>query len=164
VRAGREPQNPRTGEDPPTPLAGGLSADSILIEQTYITERGRRRRRMVRVDLDEVRRGLEIPTAADRRDWQQTRELLEEMVGDTTFAIWLEPVELIAVDGDRKFVLTAPPATADWTSTRFGRVLAACASRVGREVRFAEEPERHAVVPDALRRPAFSTNQEEAAR
>jgi hypothetical protein len=163
ARAGREPQNPRTGEDPPTPLAGGLSPDSILIEQTYITERGRRRRRMVRVDLDEVHRGLEIPTASDRRDWQQTRELLGETVGESTFAIWLKPVELIAVDGDRRFVLAAPPATAGWVSNRFGRLLAACASRVGREVRFAEESERHAVGPDAMSRSALSTNQEEAA-
>jgi hypothetical protein len=35
-------------------LEWGLGADSILIEQTYITERGWRRRRIVRVDLDEV--------------------------------------------------------------------------------------------------------------
>ena len=164
ARAGREPQNPRTGEDPPTPLAGGLSPDGILIEQSYVTDRGRRRQRMVRVDLDEIRRGLEIPTAGDRRDWQQTRELLEATVGETTFAIWLAPVGLIAVDGDRRLVLAAPPATAGWVSSRFGRVLAACASRVGREVRFAEAPERHAVSGDEPSRSAFSTNQEEAAR
>jgi hypothetical protein len=115
-RAGREPQNPRTWKDPPTPFAGGSSTDSILVEQTFITERGRRRRRMVRVDRDEVRRGLEIPTAGNRREWQQIRELLEETVGESTLEIWLEPVELIAVDGDRKFVLAAPPATAGWTS------------------------------------------------
>ena len=93
---GREPQNPRIAEDLPTPLAGGLSPDSILIEQTYVIERGRRRRRRVRVDLDEVRRGLEIPTAADRCDWQQTRERLEATVGEGTFAIWLEPIVLAA--------------------------------------------------------------------
>jgi hypothetical protein len=163
ARAGREPQNPRTGEDPPTPLQGGHSHDSILIEQTYVTERGRRRRRMVRVDLDEVCRGLDIPTAADRRDWQQTREQLENTVGETTFAIWLAAVELIAVESNRTLVLAAPRETAGWTSNRFGRALAACASRVGREARFAEEPERHAVGADALRRSAFLTNHEEAA-
>ena len=118
---------------------------------------------MVRVDLDEVRRGLEIPTAADRRDWQQTRELLEETVGESTSAIWLEPVEVIAVDGDQKLILAAPSATAGWVSNRFGRVIAACASRGGCEVRFAEEPERHAVVPDAPSRSACSTNQRAAA-
>jgi hypothetical protein len=117
---------------------------------------------MVRVDLDEVRRGLEIPTAGDRRDWQQIRELLAGTVGESTFAIWLEPVELIAVDRDQKFVLAVPPATAGWTSKRFGRVLAACAARVGRELRFAEEPERHAFGADAPRSSMSSNNQEEA--
>ena len=162
ARAGREPQNPRTG-DPPNPPSGGSGPGSMIVEQTYITERGRRRRRLVRVDLDEVRRGLEIPTAADRGEWQRIRELLEERVGESTFAIWLEHIELIAVDRERMFVLAVPPATVGWTSKRFGRVLAACAARVGRQVRFAEEPERHAFGADALSRSTFSTNQEEAA-
>ncbi len=118
---------------------------------------------MVRVDLDEVGRGLEIPKAADRRDWQQTRELLKATVGESVFAIWLEPIELIAVDGDQNLVLVARSATAGCVSNRFGRVIAACASRGGREVRFAEEAERHDVVPDAPSRSAFSTNHEEAA-
>jgi hypothetical protein len=48
-------------------------------------------------------------------------------------------------------------------SNRFGRVIAACALRGGREVRFAEEPERHAVVLGAPSRSEFSTNHEEAA-
>jgi len=135
----------------------------MIIEETYITDRGRRRRRRVRVDLDGVHRGLRIPTAEDRRDWQHIREVLEDRVGESTFAIWLEPVELIAIDGDRRFVLAVPPATAGWTSERFGRVLAACASRVGRAVRFADEPERQAVGPDSRSRSTFSTNQKEAA-
>jgi hypothetical protein len=162
-RAGREPQNPRTGDPPGPPGGGHRRPGSVIVEQAYTTESGRRRRRMVRVELDEVRRGLEIPTAGDRHDWQQTRELLEETVGESTFAIWLEPVELIAVDGDRTFVLAASPAIAGWVRPRFGRALAVCASRVGREARFAEEPERHAVRPDPPSRSALSTNQEEAA-
>jgi len=135
----------------------------MIIEQTYITDRGRQRRRMVRVDLDDVRRGLGIPTAEDRGDWQRVRELLEDGVGESTFAIWLDPVELVAMDGDRMFVLAVPPATAGWTSEGFGRVLAACASQVGREVRFADEPERHAVRTSAPGSSTFSTNEKEAA-
>ena len=76
TRAGREPQNPGTPGGPPTPLAGGRPTRSMMIEQTYITDRGRRRRRMVAVDLDAVRRGLGIPTA-DRCDWQWIRDLLK---------------------------------------------------------------------------------------
>jgi len=145
ARAGMEPQNPRI-EDPPNPPGpGGSRPDSMLVEQIYVTERGRRRRRMVRVDLDAIRRGLETPTAADRREWQQVRELLEQTVGETMFAIWIEPTELIAVDGDRSLVVAVPPATASWTTKRFGRLMAKCADQVGRELRFASDPEVHAL-------------------
>lgn len=145
ARAGNEPQNPRTRKDPPSPPEGGSLPDSVTVEQSYVTDHGRRRRRLVRIDLDEVRRGLGIPTSADRGDWQQIRELLEETVGDSTFAIWLEPVELIAVDSECRLVLSVPSATASWTAKRFGRLLANCSARVGRELRLADEPERIAL-------------------
>jgi hypothetical protein len=145
ARAGTNAVNPGIQEDPPSPPDGGSGPRSMIVEQTYITERGRRGRRQVRVDLDEVRRGLGIPTSADRGDWQQIRELLEEAVGESTFAIWLEPAELIAVGGDRRLVVAVPAATASWTATRFGRLLTRCAERVGRELRFASEPEVHAL-------------------
>ena len=117
----------------------------MIVEQVYTTERGRRRRRQVRVDLDEVRRRLGMPSAADRRDWQRIRELLEAKVGESTFAIWLEPAELIAVDDERRLVVAVPAATASWTRDRFGWLLTSCAERVGRELRFASEPEVHAL-------------------
>ena len=60
------------------------------------------------------------------------------------FAIWLEPVELIAIDSDRRLVLAAPAPMADWTSTRFSRLIAAAASEVGCDIRFANQAERHA--------------------
>ncbi len=113
----------------------------MIVEQTYVTDRGRRRRRMVRVDLDEVRRGLGLANAQDRGDWQRIRELMGGTVGESSFAIWLEPVELIAVDGERRLVVAVPAARAAWTTERFGRVLAPCADRVGRELRFASDPE-----------------------
>jgi DnaA N-terminal domain len=113
----------------------------MIVEQVYITARGRRRRRQVRIDLDEVRRRLGMPTTADRRDWQQIRKLLQATVGEGTFAIWLEPAELIAVDGQRQLVVAVPAATSSWTAKRFGRLLARCADQVGRELRFASEPE-----------------------
>jgi hypothetical protein len=117
----------------------------MIVEQVYTTERGRRRRRQVRIDLDEVRRRLGMPSTADRRDWQQIRELLQATVGESTFAIWLEPAELIAVDDERRLVVAVPASTASWTRERFGRLLTRCAERVGRELRFASEPEVHAL-------------------
>jgi hypothetical protein len=117
----------------------------MIVEQVYTTERGRRRRRQVRIDLDEIRRRLGMPSTADRGDWQQIRELLEATVGESTFAIWLEPAELIAVDHERRLVIAVPAATASWTRERFGRLLTRCAERVGRDLRFASEPEVHAL-------------------
>jgi len=102
---------------------------------------------MVPVDLDAVRRGLAVPEAVERGDWQRIRELLEASVGESTFAIWLAPLALIAVEdeGERRLVVAAPAATASWTRERFGRLLASCADRVGRELRFATEPEIQAL-------------------
>jgi hypothetical protein len=117
----------------------------MIVEQVYTTERGRRRRRQVRIDLDEVRRRLGMPSTVDRGDWQQIRELLEATVGETTFAIWLEPAELIAVDDERRLVVSVPESTASWTRDRYGRLLTTCAERLGRELRFATEPEVHAL-------------------
>jgi len=163
ARAGREPQNPRNREDPPSPPAGGSSPDSMIIEQTYITDRGRQRRRMVRIDLEAIRRGLGMPTAEDRSDWRRIRELLEERVGESMFAVWLEPIGLIAINRDRLFVLVAPATTTAWTSKRFGPLLEGCAARVGRGVRFAEEPERHAFGVGSASGSMLSINQKEAA-
>jgi hypothetical protein len=117
----------------------------MIVEQVYTTERGRRRRRQVRIDLNEVRRRLGMPSTADRRDWRRIRELLEATVGESTFAIWLEPAELIAVDDERRLVVAVPASTASWTRERFGRLVTGCAERVGRELRFASEPEIHAL-------------------
>ena len=46
----------------------------------------------------------------------------------------------LAVDGDRSLVVAVPPATAAWTTERFGRLMAECADRVGHELRSAPDP------------------------
>jgi hypothetical protein len=69
---------------------------------------------------------------------------LLEAVGESQYEIWLEPLELLAVDRDGTLVLSAPAATASWLRTRFGRLIARCAESVGRELRLADEAERAA--------------------
>jgi hypothetical protein len=162
ARAGTEPLNLGT-RNPPNPPGGGSAARWAIIEESHVSDRGRRRRRPVRVDLDEIRRDLDLPNAEDLTAWQQIRSQLERRVGDDLFAIWLEPVQLIAIDGHQRLVLAAPAPTAEWTIKRFTRLIATTASEIRRDVRFANEAERCAF--DARTPPdPIQLNPKEAAR
>jgi hypothetical protein len=151
ARAGSEPLNPRTG-DPPTPLKGGGPADSVVIEQPFISDRRRKRRRMVPVDLDEVRRGLDPPGPDDRDDWERIREVVRDRLGEDMFEIWLGPLELIAVDAS-VLVIAAPAETVSWVRDRYGRLLSAGAESAGRALRLAAEAERLAFSSKQARGP-----------
>ena len=140
ARAGSEPLNPITG-DPPNPPEGGSPPEPVLIEQPFISDRGRKRRRRVRVDLADVRRRLDPPGPGDRDDWEGIRELVRDRLGEDMFAIWLGPLQLIAVEAS-VLVIAAPPETVGWVRDRYRRLLSATAERTGRELRFAEEAER----------------------
>jgi hypothetical protein len=146
ARGGREPQDPRTVH-PPSPPEGGSVADEIIVQETYVTKRGRKRRRSVTVDLWAVRERLKAAGTADRLIWDRIRALLLARVGESTFEIWLAPLELIAVDRDDSLVIDTPGATRDWVRTRFGRLLERCAADAGHAVRFAVELERLALEP-----------------
>jgi chromosomal replication initiator protein len=65
------------------------------------------------------------PTAA----WRELRAELRQAVGESTFEIWLDGLELVAIR-DGKLVIDAPAATRAWLAKRFGRVLESCARRV----------------------------------
>ena len=108
-----------------------------------MSDRGRKRRRRVRVDLADVRRRLDPPGPGDRDDWEGIRELVRDRLGEDMFAIWLGPLQLIAVEAS-VLVMAAPPETVDWVRDRYGRLLSATAERTGRDLRFAEEAERFA--------------------
>jgi hypothetical protein len=146
ARAGEEPQNPRNVH-PPQPPQGGSSGEQVLVEETYLTERGRRRRRPVAVDLAAVRERLRAAGQEDLAAWGQVRALLRDAVGESTFEIWLERFELIAVDLECALVVSAPAETTGWVVRRFGRVLDAAAQRAGCGLRVADEVERRAAEP-----------------
>lgn len=59
--------------------------------------------------------------------WSQVRSELRKAVTDSTFQLWLEPLEPRELV-DRTLVLTAPDEIRGWVSDRFGRVLQSCAA------------------------------------
>jgi chromosomal replication initiator protein len=61
--------------------------------------------------------------------WHDIRAELRHAVGDSTYDIWLAPLELKSLRGD-SLLLEAPPATQSWVAKRFGRVLESCARSV----------------------------------
>jgi hypothetical protein len=138
--------NPRTPEPltPPYPPNGGNRGEQVLVDEAFVTERGRRRSRRVPVDLAAVRSRLRAAGKAERAAWEHVRVCLREAVGESVFAIWLDALELIAVDGDGALVLSAPAETRAWVAARFARLLEAAGVRVGWGLRFASEAERMA--------------------
>jgi len=73
--------------------------------------------------------------------WGMIRAELRRIVGESTYEIWLAPIELRAWNGE-ELLLKAPSATQRWVSERFGPILERCASQTlgaGTRVTFADE-------------------------
>jgi hypothetical protein len=105
----------------------------------------------VGIDLDEVRRELQTLGVAERRDWEQIRKRLRDLVGESTFEIWLERLELIAIDRAGGLVVAGPIEITAWVKSRFGPTLSESAGLLDRKVRLADESERTAVGRDEER-------------
>ena len=67
--------------------------------------------------------------------------MLMDDVGESTFEIWLAPLELLAIELEDALVVSAPRETVGWVTRRFGRILDSAAGRVGRRLRVADELE-----------------------
>jgi chromosomal replication initiator protein len=66
---------------------------------------------------------LELPAHLEPSSvWHEIRAELRRLVGESTYEIWLAPLEVKAMDG-AQLLLEAPPATQAWVAKRFGRVL-----------------------------------------
>ncbi|MGN6870278.1 MAG: DnaA N-terminal domain-containing protein [Solirubrobacteraceae bacterium] len=111
-------------EPPQPPAGGGSSRSNVTIWESYVNDSGRTRRR--RVDLAP-------PSQSDRAAWENVRELWRDAVGENTFAIWLEPLELVAIDNSGALAVRAP-GTAGWVQRRFARILKQCP----RQLRFVD--------------------------
>jgi chromosomal replication initiator protein len=83
---------------------------------------------------------LELPTNFEPDDaWRTIREELRRVVGESTYEIWIAPLEVKAFEGG-VLLLNAPAATRTWVAKRFGRILERSARSVtGMEVQVAIE-------------------------
>jgi chromosomal replication initiator protein len=73
---------------------------------------------------------LELPAHLEPSSaWHEIRAELRRVVGESTYEIWLAPLEVKAIDG-AQLLLEAPPATQAWVAKRFGRILETCARSV----------------------------------
>jgi chromosomal replication initiator protein len=80
---------------------------------------------------------LELPAHVDELApvWRDIRAELQRAVGQSTYELWLAPLEIKSWDGT-VLALQVPVATQSWVVKRFGRIVENCASRViGRAVR-----------------------------
>jgi chromosomal replication initiator protein len=61
--------------------------------------------------------------------WAQVQRKLEGAVDESTYRVWLEPLRLREIDGER-LILEASPQACGWICERFGRLLRSCAIAV----------------------------------
>jgi chromosomal replication initiator protein len=71
--------------------------------------------------------------------WQAIRAELRRALGDSTYEIWIAPLEFKGFEGT-ELLLIAPLAIRTWVAKRYGRILERCAKSVtGVEIRVAVE-------------------------
>jgi chromosomal replication initiator protein len=90
---------------------------------------------------------LELPAHLEPSPvWREIRAEIRRVVGESTYEIWLAPLEVESLQ-EGLLLLRAPAATRAWVAKRFGRLLESTARRVlDRDIRIAfttgEKPER----------------------
>jgi len=91
--------------------------------------------------------------------WTELRAELRRTVGDSTYEIWIAPLELKALEGGI-LLLKGPPATQAWVQKRYGAILERCARSVlgpGVQVRIDVAPTQRRVDPAGEVEPALSS-------
>ena len=81
---------------------------------------------------------MELPAHLESTPaWREIRAELRRVVGESTYEIWLAPLQVKSWD-DKLLLLEAPHATQAWVAKRFSRVLERCARAVaGRPIQVA---------------------------
>jgi chromosomal replication initiator protein len=88
--------------------------------------------------------GRQVPDDSSPQDldalWQATQERLRDSVPESTYRLWLEPLQPAGATGDTLY-LSAPEGIRAWTERRYASLIAEALSAAGaplREVSFAE--------------------------
>ena len=94
--------------------------------------------------------------------WRTIQTELRKLVGESTYEIWLAPLELRSWDGEL-LTLEAPADTRGWVSDRFGRLIERCARQVlGRAARVSLEimggPRKQEAAPQVQAPPVSTLN------
>jgi chromosomal replication initiator protein len=99
---------------------------------------------------------LELPAHLEPTSaWREISAELRKRVGESTYDIWIAPLEVRAWDG-AQLLLEAPPATQAWVAKRFGRLLESAARSVlgtGIDIAFADGPATSPQPPGSSRVP-----------
>jgi chromosomal replication initiator protein len=73
---------------------------------------------------------LELPGHLDVASaWREIRARLRGILGESQYAVWVEPLELHSLQGDTLFLI-GPEQTAGWLRKRYGRALKCCVCEV----------------------------------
>jgi chromosomal replication initiator protein len=89
--------------------------------------------------------------------WSATRERLEASVPESTFRLWLEPLEPVGAEGETLY-LTAPERVRAWTERRYSALIAEALADLDspwRHVSFAE-PGAGAAQPETELNPSYT--------
>jgi hypothetical protein len=114
----------------------------MFVNESYVTDGGRKRTRRVPVDVDAILEKLRAPYPADEAAWRAIRTLMHETAGESTFGIWLSQLELAAVDLEGSLVLVGPEDTLAWVQHRFDPLISRCCQHAGRTLRFATKAQQ----------------------
>ena len=114
---------------------------------------------------------MELPAQTELAPaWRTICSELRQIVGDTTYEIWLAPLQPQGLEGEL-LILKAPTTIESWVSNRFGHIVQKCAQAVlgpATQVRFTAEQHRggarddrpaRSVVPDENCNPRYSFDQ-----
>jgi chromosomal replication initiator protein len=78
---------------------------------------------------------MPVPPDLDHT-WTRVQAELRSAVGDSTYRIWFEPLEPLALGNDGTLVVAAPPPIRSWVADRYARILRSCAAHIlGGDVR-----------------------------